>query len=220
MRQPPEKLLTGASSWRCGKPRPSSSACARARRRRRRPRPAPCARRRWHGRRRGLGRGQSGLRAHQRQVAFQHEVGGALVGLGHVLRHLADAPARRHVDIAASACSRPVSSANRLDLPAPLRPTRPAFSPGCSVTLACVEHDLGAAAQRQVLQRDHAAQGDHSRAQARVSSSTASSPALVGSHTTLPGAGRRLEVRAFVADLQHQHAVGGEVLRRSRSSGG
>ena len=34
----------------------------------------------------------------------------------------------------ASSCSMPFSSANRLDLPAPLRPTRPIFSPGLSDT--------------------------------------------------------------------------------------
>ena len=35
-----------------------------------------------------------------------------------------------------SSCSVPLNSANRVDLPAPLRPTRPTFSPGLMVTLA------------------------------------------------------------------------------------
>ena len=41
-----------------------------------------------------------GLRALQRQVALQHEVGGAVLRFGHRLRDLADAPAWRDLDIA------------------------------------------------------------------------------------------------------------------------
>ena len=46
----------------------------------------------------------------------------------------------------ASACSRSVSSANRLDLPAPLRPTRPTFSPG-------LQRDAGASSTTLVPRR-------------------------------------------------------------------
>ena len=41
-----------------------------------------------------------GLGLHQAGVAFEHELGRALVGLGHVLGDFADAPARRHADVA------------------------------------------------------------------------------------------------------------------------
>ena len=47
------------------------------------------------------GRSHGGIGGHQRHVAFEHEVGGAVFGLGHVLRHLADAPARRDLHVAA-----------------------------------------------------------------------------------------------------------------------
>ena len=36
------------------------------------------------------------LRLHQSRVALKHEIGSALARLGHLLRDLADAPARRH----------------------------------------------------------------------------------------------------------------------------
>jgi hypothetical protein len=95
----------------------------------------------------------SGLRRHQRQVALSTKsvAPSSVSGMS-----CATSPMRQRGGIStspASACRRPVSSANRLDLPAPLRPTRPTFSPGLSVTLAPVEHHLGAAAQRDVAQR-------------------------------------------------------------------
>ena len=48
----------------------------------------------------GLGGGELALRLHQRDVAFEHEVGGRVVGLGHVLRDLAQAPARGDLEVA------------------------------------------------------------------------------------------------------------------------
>ena len=48
----------------------------------------------------GFGGGQFALRSHQGQIAGEHVVGGAVVGFGHVLCHLADAPARWDLDIA------------------------------------------------------------------------------------------------------------------------
>ena len=55
----------------------------------------------------------------------------------------------------ASVCSRPASSENSDDLPAPLRPTRPTFSPGCSVDAGAIEHQLDAAPQRDLIENEH-----------------------------------------------------------------
>ena len=55
-----------------------------------------------------------------------------------------------------SACSSPRSSANRLDLPEPLAPIRPTCSPGLSATSAPSSSDLGAAAEGDVGEADHA----------------------------------------------------------------
>ena len=46
-----------------------------------------------------LGGSEHCLGFEQRQVAVQHIVGGWLVGLGHLLGHLADAPLGRHVEV-------------------------------------------------------------------------------------------------------------------------
>jgi hypothetical protein len=98
--------------------------------------------------------GQLGLHLHQARVACQHEVGGGLVGFGHVLRHLRHAPLRRDEEVAAVFVQRlPLNSANRLDLPAPLRPTRPTFSPGLMVALTRLSSTL--ALRRKVTLRSN-----------------------------------------------------------------
>ena len=85
----------------------------------------------------GLGGGAFFLRGQQGDVAVDHKLGGALLGFRHVLRDLrpcATAPGMKYSP--PSSCSVPFKSANRVDLPAPLRPTMPTFSPGLMVTLA------------------------------------------------------------------------------------
>jgi hypothetical protein len=59
-----------------------------------------------------------------------------LLGFRHVLRHLRHAPLRGDREVAAVLVQRAVEQANSVDLPAPLRPTRPTFSPGLMVTEA------------------------------------------------------------------------------------
>ena len=138
MRQPPEKLLTGASSWSTAKAQAQQQRLrARRARRSRRPRrsrwcasaiawPSPSA-----------SAAISAACASIRRVSpCSTKSVARVVGLGHVLRDLGRrASAAASSTSPASACSRLVSSANSDDLPAPLRPTRPTFSPGCSVTL-------------------------------------------------------------------------------------
>jgi hypothetical protein len=54
-----------------------------------------------------------------------------------------------------SSCSVPLISPKRVDLPAPLRPTRPTFSPGIDGDRGLVEQGLGATAQGDVSEDDH-----------------------------------------------------------------
>src|SRR5687768_16372030 len=108
----------------------------------------------------------------------------------------------------ASSCNVPLRSANRVDLPAPLRPTRPTFSPGLMVTDTPSRSTL--APRRKV-----------------TFLSWITVPIVSGRRDRLPGqqqylvlaSGRfqphrlqpresGLEMRAFVADLQHQHRLG------------
>ena len=198
MRQPPEKLLTGASSCSVLKPRPISSAWARDRASK-----APAsANAAWASAMAwpslAASARQCSAGGHQGQVAFQHEVGGAVVGLRHVLRHLGRRQCRGTSTSPRSLLRRFVSRAKRLDLPAPLRPTRPIFLRAAG--WPAPSSTLEAPAQGDVAQRDG------SRA-SRVSSSTWSSPAggLQPDHFELwEGC---FKVCALVADFEHEHAV-------------
>ena len=138
MRQPPEKLLTGASSSALLKPRPEQQRL-RARPRVEAAGVADRVVRLGHrvavvG---GLGARELRLRLHQPRVALRARSRSRP-------RRSRACPARPRRCASAAASRRrrrrtaggPSSSENSVDLPAPLRPTRPTFSPGCSVTLA------------------------------------------------------------------------------------
>ena len=213
------------------KPRPRISACARGTASCRRRRPGRVVGvRRWPCRRRLASAARQVARwLDQAGVAAQHEVGRAA-------RRFPACPARPAAERQCggmeksppSSCRRPLSSANSVDLPAPLRPTRPTFSPGLRVTLARVEHDLGAAAQSDVG-RERACRDFRRRRRGALSARLSRlaavrnqgaaldqddlvSPALVSSQAHFEVAEGVLEVGALVADLQHQH-------RRRRSGG-
>jgi hypothetical protein len=113
----------------------------------------------------------------QHRVALQHEVGGAVLGVGHVLRHLADAPARRHVDVAGVGMQAAGQQREQAGLAGAVAADEADLLARLQGDAGLVEHDLGAAAQGD------AAQGDHGSRSSAVSNSTASSPALVSSQT-------------------------------------
>ena len=137
MRQPPEKVLTGASSWSALKPRPSSRAWALARASKALAscsaacasaicKPSACASA-CTSRARALSRVWS-------PSSTKSVAGWSVSG------SCCETSDRRQPGgmprSPASACRRPASSANRLDLPAPLAPIRPTRSAGCRVQLA------------------------------------------------------------------------------------
>jgi len=144
MRQPPEKLFTGRSSCVTSKPKPSSSAWARA-----------CAS--W------LPASRQALcaSASARPSPLASAVASAArAAASRVSPSMTKAVAscsvsgmswataalrqwRGSCSSPLSSCRWPCSSANRLDLPAPLRPTRPIFSPGLSTALAPSSTTLG-----------------------------------------------------------------------------
>src|SRR5674476_613789 len=105
----------------------------------------------------------------------------------------------------ASSCSVPLSSAKSDDLPAPLRPTSPTFSPGLRVTLAPSSSTL--APRRRV----------------RFLRVIKQRLACQQQHLIFTGAGLEpdrfelwksgFKVAAFVADFQHQHGVLVHLLR-------
>jgi hypothetical protein len=64
-------------------------------------------------------------------------------------------PAGRHLDVAASACSRPGQQREQAGLAGAVAADQADFSPGLRVTLALIEHHLDAAQQRDVLQNNH-----------------------------------------------------------------
>ena len=161
----------------------------------------------------GFGGGQRGLRALQRQVALQHEVGGAVLGLGHVLRHLADAPARRDLDVAGVGMQPVGEQREQAGLAGAVAADQADLLARLQRHVGALQHDLGAAAQRQVAQRDHASAS-------AASSSTWSSPALVGSQSGCSCGKAASKCGALVADLQHQRALRLQVLRRRRPAGG
>mmetsp|Transcript_10609 Transcript_10609/g.43387 ORF Transcript_10609/g.43387 Transcript_10609/m.43387 type:complete len:215 (-) Transcript_10609:2782-3426(-) len=137
MRQPPEKLLTGASSCSVLKPRPMSSAWARERASKA-PASASAA---WASAMAwpslAFSASSSATRAATSVVSpcstksvAPSSVSGMFWATSERRQWRGTSTSPRSFD------RRPVSSANRLDLPAPLRPTRPIFSPGCSVAEA------------------------------------------------------------------------------------
>ncbi len=103
----------------------------------------------------GLGGGQLALCLHQREVAFEHEVGGRIVGLGHVLRDLAQAPARGNLEVARVGLQPSGQQREQAGLAGAVAPDQAHLLARVHVDVDAVEDDLGAAAQLQITERDH-----------------------------------------------------------------
>ena len=78
----------------------------------------------------------------QRGIAVERVFERGLLGGGRLLRDVRDAPRAGRKTSPPSACSSPRSTANRLDLPEPLAPMSPVFSPGFSVNVAASKRGL------------------------------------------------------------------------------
>ena len=96
-----------------------------------------------------------GLRLHQREVALEHEVGRRQVGLGHVLGHFAQAPARRDLVVARVGRQAAGEHREQAGLARAVASDQAHLLARVHVDVDAVEDDLGAAAQLQVTERDH-----------------------------------------------------------------
>ena len=163
MRQPPEKLFTGASSSALLKPRPSSSACARGRASK-----PPASLIAWcasaiawpsslasAARQRGLGFGERACRrASTKSVAPS-------LGLGHLLRHLGDPPARRHDEVAGVGVQPAGEQREQRRLAGAVAADQADLLAGVDGDAGAVEHELDAAAQRELGENEHARFSPH-----------------------------------------------------------
>jgi hypothetical protein len=68
-------------------------------------------------------------------IAFDHKVGCTGIGLGHVLGYLPHTPLVGNIEFARILCPAAIEQGEtKTILPAPLRPTKPTFSPGFKLT--------------------------------------------------------------------------------------
>ena len=104
---------------------------------------------------RQLGCCQHGLGLGQRQVAVEHIVGGRLVGLGHFLRDLADAPFAGHVEVAGVSLQPAGDQREQRGLAGAIAADQSDFLAGVQRHAGVFEDDLDASAQGQVLYLDH-----------------------------------------------------------------
>jgi hypothetical protein len=98
----------------------------------------------------GFGGGQFALRGHQGQVAGEHVVGGAVVGFGHVLRHLAHTPARRDLDIALVGLQLVREQRKEARLASAVAADEADLLAGLQHQVGALQHDLDAAAKGDV----------------------------------------------------------------------
>ncbi len=115
----------------------------------------------------GLCGGEHRLRLGQRDVALQHEVGGAVRGLGHLLRDLAQAPRRRDLAVAGVGVQAAGEQREQARLAGAVAPDQADLLAGVEHEVRALEHDLGTAAQREVSQGDHGARLSARRGSAR-----------------------------------------------------
>ena len=114
----------------------------------------------------GLGGPQRRLRALQRQVAFEHEVGGAVGGFRHVLGHLAHLPARGNLHLARIRVQAAGQQREQAGLARAVAPHQAGLLARVQGEGGALQHHLRAAPQGDI------AHGDHDARSSRVSSST------------------------------------------------
>lgn len=98
---------------------------------------------------------QARLHFHQAGVAVQHELGGGVLRLGHVLGHLAHAPLRRDEEVAAVFVQRAVEQGEQRGFAGTVAADQTHVFTGVDGGVDAVEHHFGAAAQGDVFQGDH-----------------------------------------------------------------
>jgi hypothetical protein len=103
----------------------------------------------------GFGHGEGFAQLHQPRVAADHEVGGGLVGLGHVLRDLRQPPLLRAREITAVLVQRAVEEREQGGLAGAVAPHQPDLLAGVDGDAGAVEQHFGAAAQNDVFESDH-----------------------------------------------------------------
>jgi len=103
----------------------------------------------------GFGLGDFLLGGEQGGIALDHEVGGRLAGLRHVLRDLRHAPGRRHVEVARIFMQRAVEQAEQRGFAGAVAPDQADLFAGVEGDGGVVEQHLGATTQGDVLEGDH-----------------------------------------------------------------
>ncbi|MNS57998.1 hypothetical protein D3C72_909030 [compost metagenome] len=103
----------------------------------------------------GLDGGQRGAQLGQAGVAADHEVGGRLLGLGHVLRDLGHAPLLGNVEVAAVFVQRAVEQREQRRLAGAVASHQADLFAGVEIDGGAVQQFLGAAAKNDVFESDH-----------------------------------------------------------------
>jgi len=103
----------------------------------------------------GFGGGHLLLGGQQHGVALDDEVGGALLGLRHVLGHLGHAPLGGNVEVAAVLVQVAVEQGEEGGLAGAVAPHQADLFAGVDGDGSAVQHHLGTAAQDDVLEGNH-----------------------------------------------------------------
>ena len=98
-------------------------------------------------------RARYALASARHDVALEHEVGRAFVGLGHLLRHLGDPPARRHATVAGVGREPAGEQGEQRRLAGAVAADQADLLAGVDGDAGAVEHELDAAAQRDSWER-------------------------------------------------------------------
>ena len=122
-------------------------------------------------------------RRHQGFVAFQHEIRGTGVRLGHVLGHFPDAPLPGQVDVAAVRIQAASQCREQAGFAGTVAPHEPHFLSGVERDVGAVEHQLRASAQGELSQCDHARRPVQRPRAWAGKASTESPPLLFSSHS-------------------------------------
>ena len=95
------------------------------------------------------------LRGEQGDIAVDHKLGGGLVGLRHVLRHLGDPPLGGHVEVALVFVQGVIEQAEQAGLAGAVAADQAHFFAGVDGGGGAIEQDLRTATKDQVFQCDH-----------------------------------------------------------------
>ena len=104
----------------------------------------------------GLGARQLGLRLGEGAVAGENEVGRALVGLRHLLRHFADSPARRHGHVAGVGVQAVGEEREQRRLAGAVAADEADLLARLDGEAGAIENELDAAAKRDLGENEHA----------------------------------------------------------------